>query len=119
MQPPEDRLRTDAVTGTDRVTIVAGSVNGQHGCWLFYNGQLAIASDDGSAWLMADSSGDVANSQCSVHLVATDSVSGVLGMWVNITPLGQFATSGKNIYLSAFNQAGSTGYQLLGYWQMP
>lgn len=99
--------------------LIAGTVDGSHACWLFYNGQLSLASDDGTAWLMADSSGNAANSQCSVHLVSTDSQSGELGMWVNITPLGQFATSGKNIYLSAYNQAGSTGYQLLGHWQMP
>jgi hypothetical protein len=99
--------------------LIANSVDGRHACWFYFNGQLSLASDDGSAWLVADSNGNAANSQCSVHLVSTDSQSGELGMWINITPLGQFATSGKNIYLSASNQAGVTGYQLLGYWQMP
>lgn len=94
--------------------LVANSVDGRHACWLYFDRQLYLASDDGSSWLSGAPGAPLANSQCSV--IWTDaSNSAQLAVNATIVLEGQFAAN-RNIYMNATNSVGATGYQLEGIW---
>lgn len=85
--------------------LINGSVNGQHACWMYFDGaNLSLADDTGSTW-----NGPLNNSQCSLT-----SPTGIINTGTNksftttITFTAAFAGT-RNIYM-----LGPSGYQTEG-----
>jgi hypothetical protein len=95
--------------------LINSSVDGRHACWLHFDHQMTLASEDGLAWAQA-SNGQLQNSQCGISNVVDASAGSTLGFSATITFFTPFTTSGKHIYMDAVNEQGETGYQLVESW---
>jgi hypothetical protein len=62
--------------------LINSSVDGRHACWLHFDGQTTLASDDGLAWAQA-SNGQSQNSQCGIFNVVDASAGSTLAFEVN------------------------------------
>jgi hypothetical protein len=100
---------------TGMTILINSSVDGRHACWLHFDGQLTLASDDGAAWAVASGS-QVQNSQCQISNVVDVSSGSSLGVSVTVAFYSPFNTAGKHIYMTAVNDQGETGYQFIESW---
>lgn len=100
--------------------LINSSVSGQGACWMYFaNGELQLASDDGTAWQSFGSNPAIQNSQCTLSAVQTHQQTNIVQFDVTITFSASFAGS-KNIYLYTADQEGhETGYQYKGIWNVP
>jgi hypothetical protein len=95
--------------------LINSSVDGRHACWLYFDGQTTLASDDGTAWAQA-SNGQLQNSQCGISNVVDASAGSTLAFNATITFFSPFTAAGKNIYMDAVNHQGESGYRLIESW---
>lgn len=96
------------------------TVSGQNACWIYFNGGLYLASDDGTLWENANDPNNrtAQNSQCTVTWTPTQSTDSAI-LNATITFNSSF-TGTKNIYMHGHNtQGGDTGYTLQGTWTIP
>ena len=96
--------------------LINTSVSGSGACWMYFNGQLWLADDQGANWMLAPAGQSLQNSQCTVSSLQDLSSGNVASFRITIAFAAGFAGN-KNIYLYAVNQAGvSGGYHLEGSW---
>lgn len=96
--------------------LINSSVNGAGACWMYFNGQLWLADDQGANWSRAAAGQSLQNSQCTVSSLQDLSSGNAASFQVTIA-FGAGFTGKKNVYLYAVNQAGgNTGYQPEGSW---
>ncbi len=96
--------------------LINSSVSGAGACWMFFNGQLWLADDQGANWSTAPAGQSLQNSQCTVSSLQDLSSGNAASFQVTIAFSASFAGN-KNVYMYAANQAGAnTGYQMEGNW---